>query len=308
MFDTVTLLAINVDINLINLDQSKQFTYINDDGEYITKITYRINNILYVYRVQLKILEIEVSIPKFVHGSNTQSISNTDITIFWNKLHEELAKQLGINIQKEQWKVKRLDVSYNFNVDNVGSYITELSKLNMSKRTKVTYNENETVIFMNKSSSISFYDKEKECLKRKEVSEIIDMAKGILRLEIRPAKYNMREYSPSRKAVELLSTKYFSFIIDKLGINQLFESINYHKIDCDSSNIQKALKEMKATDIEKVIGFTTLINTVGEKVLLESGHYKGGTFRNRRELVDQYSLITTKEKTKQKKIYVPHSS
>lgn len=65
---------------------------------------------------------------------------------------------------------------------------------------------------------------------------------------------------------------------------------------------------MKVTDIEKVIGFTTLINTVGEKVLIESGHYKSGTFRNRRELLDQYSLITTKEKSKHKKIYVPLSS
>lgn len=308
MFDTVTLIAYGVEVNPNKLEQCNQFTYIDDDGGYRTKLTYRKGNILYVYKLQQQILEIECSIPKLVHGTNVHALSIDDIAIFWNRLSKELIEQLGVEIQKEHWKVKRLDVSYNFLVDNVGSYITELSKLNMSKRTKVTYNENETIIFKNKSSSISFYDKEKECLSRKEERDIVEKAKGILRLEIRPARYHMAEYSPSRKAIDLLSMEYFSFIIEKLGINQLLESINYHKIECDNSDLQKALKEMKATDIEKVLGFTTLINTIGEKVLLESGYYKVGTFRNRSELVGQYSLITTKEKAKQKKIYVPLSS
>jgi hypothetical protein len=308
MFDTVTLIANGVEVNPNKLEQCKQFTYIGDDGGYRTKLKYRKGNILYVYKLQQQILEIECSIPKLVYGTNVYSISIDDIAIFWNRLNEALIEYLGVEIQKEHWKVKRLDISYNFLVDNVGSYITELGMLNISKRKKVIYNENETVIFKNKTSSICFYDKEKECLSRKEESDIVDKAKGILRLEVRPAYYHMRDYSPSRKATDLLSMEYFSFIIEKLGINQFLESIDYHKVDCDKSNLQNALEEMKATDIEKVIGFTTLINTFGEKVLLESGYYKGGTFRNRRELVDQFFLITTKGRPKQKRISVPLSS
>lgn len=134
------------------------------------------------------------------------------------------------------------------------------------------------------------------------------MARGILRLEIRPAYYHMTEFSPYRNATDLLSVQYFSFIIEKLGINQILEAINYHMIDCEKATLQKALMEMKTTNIEKVIGFTTLINTVGEKVLLESGHYKSGTLRNRKELLDQYFFIMTKEEFKQKRIYIPLSS
>lgn len=177
MFDTVTLIAHGVEINPNKLEQSNQFTYIHDDGGYRTKMTYRKGSILYVYKLQQQILEIECSSPKLVHGSNVHSLSIDDIDTFWSKLNEELIKHLGVDLQKEDWKVKRLVVSYNFLVDNVGSYITELSKLNISKRTKVTYNENETVIFKNKSSSISFYDKEKECLSRKEESEIVEYGK-----------------------------------------------------------------------------------------------------------------------------------
>lgn len=68
------------------------------------------------------------------------------------------------------------------------------------------------------------------------------MAKGILRLEIRPAKNDMRKFSPSRKASNLLSIEYFSFIIEKLGINQFLESISYQNINCDQLDLPKALK------------------------------------------------------------------
>src|SRR5690606_20217206 len=114
---------------------------------------------------------------------------------FWIKLHNRLKNHLNINFQKEQWKVKRLDISYNFKVDNVGTYINEINKKVISKRDKLAYNDNQTVIFKNKSSSICFYDKEKECIRQKEPQNIIEKAKGLLRLEIRPAYYHLREYS-----------------------------------------------------------------------------------------------------------------
>ncbi|WP_180954674.1 hypothetical protein [Bacillus sp. V5-8f] len=51
---------------------------------------------------------------------------------------------------------------------------------------------------------------------------------------------------------------------------------------------------MKVTEIEKVVGFSMLVNHIGEKELIGNGHYKGGTHRNRKELYQQLPLIITK--------------
>lgn len=304
MFDTITLLAFDIDVNPNKLVDGDQFTYLDENGEYRTRIKFRKEKITFIYRLQQRTLEIELSIPKLIYGTNTQLLTTSDITTFWIRLNEILVNQLDMVIDKEQWKVKRLDISYNFQVNNVGNYIIELSKLNIAKRDKMTYNQNETVLFKNKSSSICFYDKEKECIKRKEDANVINKAKGVLRLEVRPAGYHMRKYSSLRKATDLLSKEYFSFIIDKLGINEILTLLNFQKVDSDKDDLQKALIEMKATDIEKILGFSRLIDEVGEKELLESGHYKGGTFRNRKELLHQYAVITAKEESIQKKLYV----
>ncbi|WP_165571625.1 phage/plasmid replication domain-containing protein, partial [Cytobacillus praedii] len=234
--------------------------------------------------------------------TNTQMFAPSDVNTFWQILNNILKENFNIVVEKEQWIVKRLDISYNFKVDNVSKAIIEISNKNLTKRNKIVYNENETVIFKNKSSSICFYDKEKECLLRKEASEVIEMSKGMLRLEIRPAPYHMRAYSPLRKANDLISKEYFIFIIEKFGINELFKSITIEEFDSDKVDLQFALNEMKATDVEKALGFSILMSHIGEKQLLENGHYKSGTIRNRKELLQQYSL--TREAMKQKMLYV----
>ncbi|MCM3454820.1 hypothetical protein M3685_12910 [Heyndrickxia oleronia] len=206
-----------------------------------------------------------------------------------------------MNQAKEQWKVKRLDISYNFKVDNVGTYMSEINKMIISKRTKITYNENETVIFKNKSSSICFYDKEKECINKKEQQKVIEQAKGVLRLEIRPAIYHLREYSHNRKAVDLITKSFFTYMIEKFKINDFLKFQN----KSDDSEILKALYVMKVADIEKVLGFKMLVEIIGEKTLVEKCYYKDGTFRNRKELIDEYNKNIYQNGNKQKQLYIP---
>lgn len=129
MFDTVTLLAFDIDINPNQLDGITPFTYIdNDSGNFISRFSFTKERISYKYNLQKRILELQLSIPKMVYGTNTEMITQIDIDEFWIKLHNKLKNQFNINFQKEQWKVKRLDISYNFKVDNVGTYINEINK------------------------------------------------------------------------------------------------------------------------------------------------------------------------------------
>lgn len=301
MFDTVTLLANDVDINPNQLEGTNQFTYINDDGNYISKFSFTKERISYKYYLQKRLLVIELSIPKMLYGTNTKMMTETDIDEYWNMLDTLLMKHINISINKERWKVKRLDISYNFKVDNVSTYISEINKKNLSKRDKITYNDNETVLFKNKSSSICFYDKEKECIRSKEPQPVIEQAKGILRLEIRPASYQFREYSHDKRAIDLITKAFFAYIIEKLNINEL---LKLHT-EPEDSELIKALNEMKVVDIEKVLGYNTLVEKVGEKTLLEKGFYKEGTLRNRRILVEQYNKNISQNCTEIKKLHIP---
>ncbi|OIJ21877.1 hypothetical protein BKP45_04085 [Anaerobacillus alkalidiazotrophicus] len=301
MFDTVTLVAYDIDINPNQLEGIIPFTYLdNDDGSFISKYSFLKERINYKYNLQKKILEMQLSIPKMVYGTNTEMLTEIDISEFWIKLHTTLKEHFNIDVNIEQWKVKRLDISYNFKVDNVGAYISEINKKNLSKRTKITYNENETVIFKNKSSSICFYDKEKECINKKEPLNIIEQAKGILRLEIRPAIYHLREYSIDRKAVDLITNAFFTYIVVKFKINELLKCQEEH----EDNDLLKALDKMKVADIEKVLGFNRLVEIVGEKTILEKNYYKNGTIRNRKELIAEYNKNIKQQSTKQQQLYI----
>lgn len=302
MFDTVTLLAFDIDINPNRLNGIIPFTYIdNDSGNFISRFSFTKKRISYKYNLQKRILEIQLSIPKMVYGTNTKMITEIDITEFWNKLHTILKEHLNINVNKEQWKVKRLDISYNFKVDNVETYINEINKKVISKRDKLTYNDNQTVIFKNKSSSICFYNKEKECIRQKEPQNIIEQSQGILRLEIRPATYHLSEYSNDRKAVDLITKAFFKYIVGKFKVNELLKS-QEEQVD---NELFKVLDKMKIADIEKVLGFNRLVEIIGEKTLLEKRYYKGGTFRNRKELIIEYNKNINQQSTKQKQLYIP---
>ncbi len=301
MFDTVTLLAFDVEINPNQLDGIIPFTYIdNDSGNFISRFSFTKERISYKYNLQKRILELQFSIPKMVYGTNTEMITELDIDEFWIKLHTTLKEHLKFNVNKEQWKVKRLDISYNFKVDNVEAYINEINKKVVSKRDKLTYNDNQTVIFKNKSSSICFYNKEKECIRQKEPQHIIEQSQGLLRLEIRPATYHLSEYSNNRKAVDLITKAFFTYVIEKFKINELLKFQN----ELDDNEIQKALTIMKVADIEKVLGFKILVEIIGEKTLLEKCYYKDGTFRNRKELIDEYNKNINRNGIKQKQLYI----
>ncbi|MDN5387028.1 MULTISPECIES: hypothetical protein [Bacillus] len=62
---------------------------------------------------------------------------------------------------------------------------------------------------------------------------------------------------------------------------------------------------MKVADIEKVLGFKMLVEIIGEKTLLEKCYYKDGTFRNRKELIDEYNKNINQNHNKQKQLYIP---
>ena len=81
--------------------------------------------------------------------------------------------------------------------------------------TTFVYNQVETIVFGNKSKRIVFYDKYKECLASQCPVDDAANAKGVLRLEIKPADYEMKKYAASRKASVFLTFGFYEYVMNR---------------------------------------------------------------------------------------------
>ncbi|MGR6899332.1 hypothetical protein [Rummeliibacillus sp. BSL5] len=131
----------------------------------------------------------------------------------------------------------------------------------------------------------------------KEPQNVIEQAKGLLRLEIRPAAYQLKNYSSGSKANELITKDFFNNAIEKFKINDFLKSLN----KMEDNELFMMLNVMKVADIEKILAFKILEGKIGERTLLEKGYYKEGTFR--KELVEEYNE-NTKTNIIQKQLYI----
>ncbi|MNW44701.1 hypothetical protein D3C74_219400 [compost metagenome] len=231
-----------------------------------------------------------MSIPKFLYGNNVQLICVADISCFFTELKEYLKSLFEVEIEDIAWKVTqhRIDVCWNFQVgDQVGEYIMQLAKSKLQHKNTVLYNHNQTVEFRNKSKAIVFYDKYVQCVADKEHPDIVETAKGILRLEIRPSDADIRKYTSDFLAVKLLTYEFFQYIISRelpqcqqpIPLDQMF-SLSWLQSNSD-----------KLMDIEKLLGFQFLITVLGESVVKEL--YQAATYSKRkkqlRDIDFQYS-------------------
>ncbi|SDD37627.1 hypothetical protein SAMN02799630_03605 [Paenibacillus sp. UNCCL117] len=95
------------------------------------------------YNVGYHYLRLQLSIPKFLFGNNITLIKATDIDAFFTELQQEISHLLGIKIEDSQWKVQRLDLSWNFNVGNkVQDYIKQISNQRASRMNTITLFDN----------------------------------------------------------------------------------------------------------------------------------------------------------------------
>jgi hypothetical protein len=141
-----------------------------------------------------------LSIPKFLFGENVTILKEQDIHEFFAQLRQELYSLIGVSIADSDWVALRTDVCWNFNVGNkVQDYLKQLSLCKLPRMWTLAINQAETVVFENKSKRIMLYDKERECRVRNFPKDVIERAKGVLRLEINPSDHEMKKYSEQEK-------------------------------------------------------------------------------------------------------------
>ncbi|RAZ81524.1 phage/plasmid replication domain-containing protein [Planococcus halotolerans] len=286
MFDTVKLKLESIHISETKLQQlnaSKVVTYYKKEtGELIDKYQFSTLDIPFIiYFTDSQRLLLQLSIPKFLFGENVTNIKPRDIDIFWEKLKTQMYELLGVEVEKEEWVIQRVDICWNFQVGSkVSEYIDHLGKKKLPRKNTICINQNETVMYKNKSNSIMFYDKQKECEKRKQNSEIIHKAKGILRLEITPSMHDVKKYIVRRQAHQVLSVKFFKFIVEKT-----LRLISLNEISDDKVKItQEWLNGKKHARVETVLGFQRIHQSIG---VVRTKELYGSTYYSRIKLIEE---------------------
>jgi hypothetical protein len=282
LFDTVVLSVkgVNINENMLNQYNPKVVTFLDKaTGALNTKYTIHDEKIPFInYTDGYRTLNIQVSIPNFLYGNNVTLLTEADIPKFFDGLQERIFQLFSINIEHNEWITKRCDISCNFQVGNkVSEYIQHLSKQKLPFKNTHSYNHDQTVEFSNKSSRIIFYDKSKQMEKMKKPTEIIEQAKGILRLEVKPSYNDMKKFSTYRMANELLNKAFFEYMTGKV-----IEELKY-PVDASSMNLTWLLENTtNISKIETLLGFQLLQSMFDETTLKEV--YTIGTLANRKSL------------------------
>lgn len=183
-------------------------------------------------------LKLEVSAPRFLHGSNVYELKQTEVEPLMRKLRRCVAKLLQIQLSHvphyNDWEIEKLHICKNFNVGRqIQDYLRLLSDIQKPGGYKtvpykgVNGNKLESVVFMRntrKNRSIhKFYDKRAEVDQKPTYSGKQKHAQDavvLLRYEIELTNDQLRKYSPGRQAKVLL-TPQVAFHVLQEGLNSL---------------------------------------------------------------------------------------
>lgn len=288
MFDTVKLKVrpIYIDSDTMAELNAKSFTSLSKEtGALSSSYTIYDEQLPFIkYIESSQTLHVQVSIPKFLYGDNVTMLTEADIPLFFERLQDRIKQLFYIQIPHDEWTVSRCDVSWNFQVGkDVGEYVKWFSKQKLAYKDTITYNQDQTVAFKNKSSGIQFYDKHKQITRVKEASDLIERSKGILRLEVRPSDSDMKKYASARKAVELLTKPFFDYMTDK-ALGQM----EYPSEASDISLSWLMANKESISKIETMLGFQMLQRMFDESTLRQI--YTSSTYANRKLLAKKMTI------------------
>lgn len=289
MFDTVVMRARAVQLEsewLRNMTNCKTVTFYNEEtGALHSRYEIYDEQLPYIkYYDSSQTLIIQVSIPKLLYGNNVTLITEEDIPVFFERVQQRLQQLFSITIPSSEWSIIRADICWNFHVGKeVGEYISTLSKQKMPFKHTRSYNQQQTVEFYNKSSRIMFYDKQQEMKRDKVSPELIEQSKGILRLEINSSDNDMKKFSPTKNAVELLGKPLFDYMTAKA-----LSGIEYPSTQSAIDIAWLQENQASISKIETILGFQCLQNMLDEST--HRGLYSSSTFANRKALAKKMTI------------------
>ncbi|MDQ8734833.1 hypothetical protein [Paenibacillus sp. LHD-38] len=289
MFDTVVIKARPIHLEseaLLSMENCKSVTFLNKEtGVLQTRYEIYDKQLSYIkYLDGSQTLSIQVSIPKLLYGNNVTLITEDDIPSFFESVQQRIHQLFSISIPHSEWSISRADICWNFQAGkDVGEYVRMLSKQKLAFKNTRSYNQDQTVEFSNKSSRIIFYDKQRQIQKEKATPELVEKSKGILRLEIKSSNSDMKKFSPTKNAIELLNKSFFDYMTAKV-LNEIEYPSSVSTMDLSWLMENKE----SITKIETLLGFQVLQNMFEESTLRQL--FTSSTYANRKALAKKMTI------------------
>ncbi|RNB53524.1 hypothetical protein EDM57_19715 [Brevibacillus gelatini] len=221
-------------------------------------------------------LKVEVSMARFLYGSNVHEVRPADIKPFFNKLRRFLADSLGLRLSEipliEQCEVEKLHLCKNFKVGVwLRDYLRVLSGISVPGYKLNPYHaagcrRQEGVVWKRGKSVIKCYDKQEEIKQNKSYrnkEQLLKQADGVLRFEVELSPYEMRKQSPRRLAGELFDPSFITQVLQQklsdLGVDKPL------KTSALDSMINRINQQNWSTRTKNsLIAFLTLLRHEGE--------------------------------------------
>lgn len=202
--------TINININItpdevfyVSEKLTKRYRINNDEGDQ------KIEGMFHNFKIRLfrGMIYISGSLSKYYKGSNIYDLTLQEIREAINKLSGEL------NINLLDAKITRIDIAANLEVKKACHYYLNVLK-GVPKFKKKGYS-NSTLTFYTSRETITFYDKVKEVIKRKEDIPSFFRGKKFLRYELR-MKSNLKNFFGKGIFVrEMLTDNIYNTLINR---------------------------------------------------------------------------------------------
>ncbi|WP_167569034.1 phage/plasmid replication domain-containing protein [Brevibacillus migulae] len=185
-------------------------------------------------------LKVEVSMPRFLYGSNVYEVTSADIKRFFKELRRCVADRLQIPLSKvpliEQSEMEKLHLCKNFKVGKLlPDYLRVLSEVELHGHKMVPHYYSGRRRFegvewrkgAKGKRAMKVYDKHEEIRQNKtyhDKQQLLADSQGVLRFEYELTSYEMKKLSPSRIAGELLNPRLIAQMLrknlSKLGVDK----------------------------------------------------------------------------------------
>lgn len=255
-------------------------------------------------------LSVQGSLPKLLYGHNVKMLSKSELGKALKILQKFAATHFGIPFDIYKANVRRIEYCYNFSVgeDLIYSYLYAAAEADPPHLKRRLFGKIETVEFANDSRKIYCYDKGREVENEEINDEIVEAARGVLRLEVR---YN------STEAVKLLKKQLnlpdiqvrtlLKFSLAKSILKSGVKTLGLHKtvIPFDQRLFKLKNKYGYGSKFHRLAGFLYLCGIFGYDKLIDIGIMKRSAYyKHSKELADADALVFSNYYTKLKKLYV----
>ena len=236
-------------------------TFYDDKGK---KPIYVMNDLNRNYAI------IQFSVPKLLYGNSLKNVNYEDTSKLETILNERLKGKFEGDFLN--MKVSRLDITQNMEMKNdIPIYIHALNDAYAGdKRYKVEKFSDETLLIKNNSRRFEFYDKVKEAIKNKDITQSQAKQYGkILRFEVQhsKAKHIKTSFNKDYTFEDILKEGFFDTA-------KLFQVNAFDKMFCNAGNYEMFIQDIAMIEVITSYNKRNVLKNLLIKKLTDETEYK----------------------------------